>query len=205
MNRFTLTTDHQPPLTMVGCGILRKEIDFLIKKNRWNLQTHFLDSSLHNYLNRLSTELNQALDERESRGEKTLVMYGSCHPFMDDYLRQHQTCRTGGQNCIVMLLGYEEFMRELEKGAYFLLEDWALNWGPMITACFGRNQEVVRDIFHGAHSYILALKTPCNDDFTQAAETAANMVDLPLRWMDVNLDHLEAVVFAAIEQRLGMD
>lgn len=192
-------------LTMIGCGILRKEVERLIEKNHWNVHTHFLDSSLHNYLNRLSIELNQALAEREQRGEKTFVFYGSCHPLMEKYLEGHHTCRTHGQNCIVMLLGYELFMQELEKGAYFLLEDWAMTWEPMITACFGANLTVIREIFHSSHKYILALRTPCNNDFTAAAEAAARFIDLPLEWRDVGLEHLETVLAEAIQRRLSAE
>lgn len=205
MKPFTLQPKRPPPLAMVGCGILRKEVDRLIEKNHWNVHTHFLDSALHNYLNRLSTELNQALEEREILGDKTLVFYGSCHPLMEKYLEDHHTCRTSGQNCIVMLLGYELFMQELEKGAYFLLEDWALTWEPMITACFGMNMEVIREIFHSSHKYILALRTPCNSNFSEAAEAAARFVDLPLHWMDVNLDHLESVLADAIQRRIAQE
>lgn len=205
MKTYTLHPETSPPLTMIGCGILRKEVERLVEKNQWNLHTHFLDSALHNYLNRLSKELNQALEEREKNGEKTVVLYGSCHPLMDKYLQEHGTCRTRGQNCIVMLLGYERFMQELEKGAYFLLEDWALTWEPMITACFGDNISVVREIFHSGHKYILAIRTPCNGDFTEAAEKAAEFVALPLYWVDVNLDHLEKVVAEAMENRLSQD
>lgn len=201
MKTFSLQPETQPPLTMVGCGILRKEVAQLIEKNHWNVQTHFLDSALHNYLNRLSQELNQALQDKERLGEKTLVFYGSCHPLMDSYLAEHHTCRTDGQNCIVMLLGFELFMQELEKGAYFLLEDWALSWEPMITACFGANLTVVREIFHSSHKYILALKTPCNSDFSHAAQAAAQFVDLPLEWLEINLDHLESVLADAIQRR----
>lgn len=203
MKTFTLHPENQPPLTMVGCGILRKETDFLIEKNGWNVHTHFLDSALHNYLNKLSTELNQALAEHERLGEKTVVLYGGCHPLMETYLEKHHTCRTHGQNCIVMLVGYELFMLELEKGAYFLLEDWALTWEPMITACFGMNMTVIREIFHSSHKYLLALRTPCNSDFIEAAEAAARFVDLPLQWLDVGLDHLESVLADAIQRRLA--
>ncbi|ATG91910.1 DUF1638 domain-containing protein [Methylomonas koyamae] len=205
MKTFTLNPEPQPALTLVGCGILRKEVDRLIEKNHWNVHTHYLNSALHNYLNRLSTELNQALEEREKLGEKTVVFYGSCHPLMENYLEGHHTCRTQGQNCIVMLLGYERFMQELEQGAYFLLEDWALTWEPMITACFGNNNAVVREIFHSSHKYILALRTPCNSDFTSAAEAAARFVDLPLRWQDVDLSHLELVLTDAIQRRLAAE
>jgi len=205
MKHFPLKPEPQPALTLVGCGILRKEVDRLIEKNHWNVHTHYLNSALHNYLNRLSTELNQALEEREKLGEKTVVFYGSCHPLMENYLEGHHTCRTQGQNCIVMLLGYERFMQELENGAYFLLEDWALTWEPMITACFGNNNTVVREIFHSSHKYILALRTPCNSDFTSAAEAAARFVDLPLRWQDVDLNHLESVLADAIQRRLAAE
>ena len=202
MKKFVLHQEYTEPLTMVGCGILRKEVDYLIRAHGWNVQTHFLDSALHNYLNRLSKELNEALQEHEAKGEKTFVFYGSCHPLMDNYLDEHRTCRTRGQNCIVMLLGYERFMQELERGAYFLVEDWALTWQPMITACFGNNIAVVREIFHSSHKFMLALKTPCSVDFSEAAQTAADFVDLPLQWLEVDLEHLEQVLFEAIMQRL---
>jgi hypothetical protein len=190
------------PMVMVGCGILHKEVDRLIKKNCWNLETQFLVSSLHNYFDKLYAQLDAALDFDDEKGRQTVVFYGSCHPRMDDLLEKHHTLRTQGQNCIVMLLGYERFMEELEKGAYFLLEDWALTWEPMITACFGANLAVVREIFHSSHKYIIAIRTPCSTDFTAAAEAAARFVDLPLVWMDANLDHLESVLADAIDRKL---
>jgi hypothetical protein len=189
------------PLALVGCSILHKEVDFLIKKNGWNIETHFLVSSLHNYLNKLGIELNAALDSEEKRGVQSIVFYGACHPRMEDILTQHCTVRTEGQNCIVMLLGYERFMEELGKGAYFLLEDWALTWEPMITEAFGKNVAVVREIFHSSHKYMVAVRTPTSTDFTAAAEAAARFVDLPLVWIDATLDHLESILSDAIARQ----
>jgi len=186
------------PLVMVGCGILHKEVDFLVRKNGWNVETRFLDSALHNYLDRLSGQLNAALAADEREGRQSVVFYGSCHPLMERILAEHHTVRTRGQNCIVMLLGYDKFMEHLSRGAYFLLEDWALTWEPMITECFGTNRQVVREIFHGSHKVMIAVRTPCSGDFTAAAEAAARFVDLPLEWMDVDLGHLEAVLAEAI-------
>jgi hypothetical protein len=186
------------PIALVGCSILHKEVDFLIKKNGWNIETHFLVSSLHNYLNKLGNELNAALVSEEKRGYQSIVFYGACHPRMEDILAQHHTVRTEGQNCIVMLLGYERFMEDLGKGAYFLLEDWALTWEPMITAAFGKNVAVVQEIFHSSHKYMVAVRTPTSTDFTAAAEAAARFVDLPLVWVDASLDHLESILAEAI-------
>lgn len=188
-------------MVMVGCGILHKEVDFLIKKNGWKVETQFLVSSLHNYFDKLYAQLDEALDFDEQKGRETIVFYGSCHPRMDGLLEKHHTLRTHGQNCIVMLLGYERFMEELAQGAYFLLEDWALTWEPMITECFGKNPMVVREIFHSSHKKMIAIRTPCSTDFSAAAEAAARFVDLPLEWMEVNLDHLESVLADAIARK----
>jgi hypothetical protein len=71
----------------------------------------------------------------------------------------------------------------------------------MVTEAFGNNLAVVREIFHSSHKKIIALRTPCSTDFTEAAEAAARFIDLPLEWMDVDLDHLEKVLADAITAR----
>lgn len=201
MPRIVAEPHHTAPLLLVGCGILHKEVDYLIRKNGWQIETHYLDSALHNYLGKLSEQLQGALTLHDQQGRNSLVFYGCCHPNMDHILAEHHTLRTQGQNCIVMLLGFEAFMAGLERGAYYLLEDWALSWEPMITQCFGRNLDVVREIFHASHKCMIALRTPCSGDFTAAAEAAAGFVELPLSWIDVDLDHLETVLSDAITQR----
>ena len=193
-------------LVLLGCGILHKEVDALIAKNGWPLKTRYLTSALHYRLNHLSTKLDAALDDAECANQDTIVLYGECHPQMSCILDRHCTLRTEGQNCIVQLIGYDLFMKELSRGAYFLLEDWARTWEPMISATFGNHLEVMREIFHSSHKCLLAIRTPCSSDFTAAAEAAARFVDLPLEWMDVNLDHLESVLADAItrkQQQLG--
>ena len=96
-------------------------------------------------------------------------------------------------------------MAELMQGAYFLLEDWANTWEPMITECFGHNLAVTREIFHSSHKMMIAIRTPCSGDFTSAAEAAARFVDLPLYWLDVDLDHLEAALCEAMAERDALD
>ena len=120
---------------------------------------------------------------------------------MRKFLSHHHTIRAQGQNCIVMLLGYENFITELKQGAYFLLEDWALNWEPMITECFGRNIAVIRDIFHSSHKKIIAIRTPCSNNFTEAAQSVSDFLDLPLKWLNVSLEHLEKTLADVITQK----
>jgi hypothetical protein len=186
---------------LLGCGILHKEIRFLIEKNGWSLDTDFLDSSLHVNFEKLAHALQTGI--LRNRGRDIVVFYGCCHPRMEKILETAHTHRTEGQNCVEMLLGREAFMRELTAGAFFLLEDWALRWDQAIGNTFGDNPEVVREIFQLSSKSLLCLRTPCSGDFELAAIEAGKKIGLPLRWMDVNLDHLEAVLHKAVVRSSG--
>jgi hypothetical protein len=193
----------QPTLSLVGCGILQKEVNFLIAKNNWSLTTDFLPASLHIDFNRLACALQTGLSRHTN--EQTIVFYGACHPKMDNMLNEAHTLRTLGQNCIEMLLGAEEFNRELANGAFFLLDDWAHNWDAVIAKTFGSNIAVIRDIFHDQHRYLLCLRTPQSEGFSLQAAHISAMLDLPVQWRDVDLDHLENVLQNTIKRKLDTD
>ncbi|NTU42955.1 MAG: DUF1638 domain-containing protein [Nitrospirales bacterium] len=188
-------------LLLVGCGILRKEVLHLIRKNNWPVEAVFFDSALHCELDRLSQSLTSSLEKH--KGRKIFVFYGSCHPLMEKMLSEGKTFRTEGQNCVDILLGTELFTKELTAGAFFLMEEWAKRWRQILIKTFGtENLDIIREIFRGDRQYLLCLRTPCSGDFTAEAEEAGRIVDLPLRWMDIGLDHLEAVLEKAVARGL---
>lgn len=184
---------------LVGCGILRKEIDSLIAKNNWQLETCFIDSSLHIDFDKLAQALTSVLASHA--GRDMIVFYGACHPLIDAMLETAGTFRTEGQNCVEMLLGSELFTRELEQGAFFLLEEWAHRWERIVTASIGNNLEVIREIYQEDRNYLLCITTPCSGDFTAEAEAAGRLVGLPLRWLHVSLDHLEELLHKSLKRR----
>jgi len=182
---------------LLGCGIFAKEIAHLIEKNHWPLATHFLPPSLHVDLPALATQLDCALTA--TARPDTLVFYGdACHPMIDALIAPHHARRVAGQNCVAILLGFERYQHELERGAFFLLEDWARHWDKAIDQTFGGHWAVAREVFQTAHCFILALRTPCSGDYQTAAEHAATSVGLPLRWEDVALTHLEHTLREAL-------
>lgn len=183
---------EKEPKLLLGCGILKKEVNYLIAKNNWPVQAILADSALHIDFKKLSHSLNSSLKHHEERAP--LVFYGACHPLMDDYLKKANTRRTEGQNCVEMLLGSELFSAELENGAFFLLEDWANRWNYIIAKTFGDNPDIVREVFSIDRKYLLCINTPCSENFERQAEAAGNLVGLPVRWMDTTLDHLEEVL-----------
>jgi len=191
--------DHR--LLLMGCGILRQEVRFLIEKNNWPVDTQFFDSALHCEFDKLAACLTTGLTKQT--GREVVIFYGTCHPLMDRMLDEARTFRTEGQNCVDMLLGNELFTQELLAGAFFLMEEWAKRWERILTKTFGTNNwDLIREIFGGDRKYLLCLRTPCSGDFSREAEEAGRLVGLPLRWLDVGLDHLEAVLKAAITRKL---
>ncbi len=190
----------RPNCLLLGCGILQQEVRFLIKKNHWPLDTDFLDSSLHVNFENLAQQLQSGF--LRNKGRDIAVFYGCCHPRMEKMLEDAHSFRTDGQNCVEMLLGREKFMEELSNGAFFLLEDWALCWDKAMGNTFGSNPDVVREIFQLSSKFLLCLRTPCSGDFQKAADEAGEKVGLPVRWMDVGLDHLEGVLRQVVERKL---
>ncbi|WP_100266176.1 DUF1638 domain-containing protein [Mariprofundus ferrinatatus] len=187
-------------LLLIGCGILQKEIRYLIEKNSWPLDTSFMRSALHNNIGKLEKGLRGSLSKRSDR--ETIVFYGCCHPDMDHIVAAGNAVRTPGQNCVDILLGREQFDRELEQGAFFLLEEWAHRWQPITEEVFGDHPSVIRGVFQEAHKYILAIRTPCSEDFSDEAEAVSRIVGLPLVWMDTGLEHLEAVLQETMQRKL---
>jgi Protein of unknown function (DUF1638) len=185
-----------PHRVLLGCGILHAEVTWLIEKNGWQIGTDFLDSSLHVNFEKLAHALQTGI--LRNKGRDVIVFYGCCHPRMEKILETAHTFRTQGQNCVEMLLGPARFMAELTDGAFFLLEDWALRWDEAIGKTFGNNPDVTREIFQLSNKSLLCLRTPCSGDFEVAAIAIGEKVGLPVRWMDVDLLHLEAVLREAV-------
>lgn len=183
---------------IIGCGILQKEIRFLVEKNGWHLSMTFLPSGLHVDFDKLQHTLEKSLQLHA--GEHVVVFYGACHPRMDQILDAAAVIRTPGQNCVDIYLGHEMFCRELEQGAFFLFEDWALHWKEIVGAVMPGDPEIMRSIFRSAHKYLLAIRTPCSGDFSAAAREVSDMTSLELRWIDAGFEHLEANLAATLDR-----
>lgn len=191
----SIKTDPDEWPVLISCGILKKEIKQLVHNNQWLVKLQFLDSSLHIDFDRLSKSLTRALSKKMDR--KTLVMYGTCHPKMDDIIMQANAIRTPGQNCVEILLGRDRFTHELSKGAFFLFEDWARRWEKISYSYFG-NWEIMREIFQDAHNYILCIKTPCSGNFENHANKVSLHLGLPLVWESIGLEYLEKTLESSI-------
>ncbi|HOV13780.1 MAG TPA: DUF1638 domain-containing protein [Spirochaetota bacterium] len=179
---------------LIGCGILQKEIDLIIKKNGWDIETLFLDSSLHIDFDKLYQGLSFLLEK--NKNQEITVFYGVCHPKIDALLKQYNAKRTPVQNCIEILLGKELFTKELSNGAFFLIEDWVLRFDNIfLDSLFGKNNiEGVKMILQSEHKYFCCIKTPCSSDFSLKTEGLSKKYSMPLKWISASLNNLERIL-----------
>lgn len=185
---------------LISCGILRSEVECLVRANDWQLDTLFLKSSLHFDFDQLEQSLTATM--KKHAGREMTVAYGVCHPLMDRIVSGYGALRLPCQNCVEMLLGSDVFTGLLSKGAYFLLEEWALNWDDIMRRTFG-GPAVTREIFRSDRRMLVAVKTPCSGDFAAAAESAAKSVGVPLEWLTVDLSHLESYLVDTLGKQAG--
>jgi hypothetical protein len=191
---------NESRLLLIGCGILQKEIRYLIEKNSWPVSAVFLPSGLHTDFGKLQGALEKSLEAHA--GQPRIVFYGACHPLMDHILATAGTIRTPGQNCVDIYLGHDAFCRELEAGAFFLFEDWAVHWESIVGGNQGLEPSVMREIFSQAHTSLLAIRTPCSRDFSALAEEISRRTSLELRWIDIGLEYLEQVLEETIRNAM---
>lgn len=179
-------------IPLIGCGILKNEVLHLIRKNNWLVKPHFLNSSLHIDFGKLEKTLVKSMNHFGSAPKG--VIYGTCHPRMDTFIKEGNAVRTQGQNCVELLLGKNKFDRYLFSGAFFIMEDWAKRWDLITGLTFGPKREIIKEIFTMEHTHLLGLKTPCSGDFGEKAKRISQELELPLEWLSVPLDHLEKVL-----------
>lgn len=180
---------------LISCGILNKEVEFLMAARGWDWEVLFLKSSLHFDFEELEQGLNRALSSRG--GERAVVLYGVCHPLIDRIVAGHRAVRVPCQNCVELLLGTERFTADLAQGAYFLLEEWARDWDAIMERTFG-SLAMAREIFRSDRRLLVAVRTPCSGDFSAVAENIALSLGVPLKWVDADLGPLEAGIRAAM-------
>jgi hypothetical protein len=177
---------------LIGCGVLQRELERVVHERGWAVDLQLLGPALHTDLGKLERAFAGQL--ARTAGRDRAVFFGACHPRLDATLATHHLRRTPGVNCIELLLGRERYEAELASGTYFLLESWARTWRLALHDTFGPRPELVREVFRGAHTRMLAVRTPCSGDFTAQAQRASDESGLPLAWLDVDLTHLAAAL-----------
>ena len=110
---------------LIACGILRKEIEHLVKTGEIDAKVHFLSEKLHMDYHLLDRGLNGTLKKyRKQDPEGIVVVYGDlCLGFngeMKVLMDRYDAVKVDGLNCIDCLLGGKGKLLEIDPDHKYL-------------------------------------------------------------------------------------
>jgi hypothetical protein len=130
--------EQSEKVCIVSCGILRKEIEHLMKTGEIDANVHYLSEELHMDYNLLDRGLNGALKKyQKQRSEGIVVVYGDvCLGFngeMKELIDKYDVVKVDGLNCIDCLLGGKGKLLEIDPDhKYLFLNPAFIQFGEKI-------------------------------------------------------------------------
>ncbi len=127
--------------SIIACGIFEKEIEALRTELGFPFEAHYLGAGLHVDFDDLSGALVAELEKCQKEGsEGTIVVYGQCHPKIEDILKPYHAALAACQNCVDAFITRKGLEKKAQNGLFFYLspgwlDAWKdifsrLNWGP---------------------------------------------------------------------------
>lgn len=175
----------------VACAILRRELEEVAPQLA--REVTWLPAGLHVNLDRLKEALEGAL---EGSGG-TMLLYGACHPDMDDLVAAHRGCRLPGNDCIAAFLRDDE-RRELEgRKAFVMTPGWLRHWKEIFQEGQGWDEVDARQSF-GFYDVIVLLDFGLEPIDDMAVLEFFEYTQTPIEVMPSRLDRFRTLLQDAV-------
>lgn len=178
---------------MIACGIFADELMAVIQPDK-NIEVRWVDAALHANPKELKKTLVTMLSECRQDGKDTHVLFGCCHPEIDELCRSYGAKRLESDNCIHAFLGSskERFERD---GTMIMTPGWVREWRSIMTAQGW--DEVDARINLGRYRRILLLDPELRSLSDEEILGFFDVVQVP-----VEIEHLELDTFRQAVDRL---
>ena len=177
-------------IIFISCGIFQEELNYLLRAKGLNWKIIYLDAALHVNFDRLKAALVEVLAENHKAGFEIKVIYGHCHPEIQEILQQYQAQKIDAGNCLEAMVGPEEITRLNREGkAFFLSAGWVNNWEKMFDLGKKDFDFDFKSMF-GGYRRIIVFDTgiiPIDEEKVDRFSTFAN---LPVQRRHITLDYL---------------
>jgi hypothetical protein len=185
---------------IIACGIFEKEIEALRSELGFPFEAHYLGAGLHVDFDDLKMALVAELEKCQADGsEGTIVVYGQCHPKIEEILRPYPATLAACQYCVDAFITRKGVEEKAKEGLFFYLSPgwldawkdifWRLNWGP-------EEARMQMGSFRGS-VYMDTLK-----DAAAREEELLEFFDftnLPFEIMPIDLGHFKSLIVKAKE------
>ncbi|SJZ83863.1 DUF1638 domain-containing protein [Selenihalanaerobacter shriftii] len=143
---------------LVACGILKEELETICQSEDIRLSRYYIDPALHVDLDRLEERLVQVLEKVAQKHKEVLVIFGSCHPDIDEIITEFGGERLAIKDCIGALHGDKRQQLDRKANNFYLTSGWLNNWRKIFVKGLGWDEIDGRQNF-GFYDRILLVDT----------------------------------------------
>ncbi len=186
---------------IIACGIFEKEIEALRRELGFPFEAHYLGAGLHVDFDDLKGALVAELEKcRKNGNEGMIVVYGQCHPNIEEILRPYHASLVACQNCVDAFITRKGMETKARDGLFFYLSPGWLDAWKDIFRRLNWDQEAARmqmGSFRG-FVYLDTLK-----DAQEREEELLEFFDftnLPFEIMPVDLGYFKSLIVKAKER-----
>lgn len=176
-------------VTCLSCGVFRMEIEALVSRGKLDCDIVAIDSMLHMKPAKLEQEMGRIM-EVDQNG-RFLLLYGDCHPHMDEMQKRENATRVAGINCCEILLGRAAYRELQRKKVFIFLPEWTRRWREIFTRELGFGEPGMAQTFMKEHCrrllYVDTGVMPVPGDVLREISGYFNM---PVEVMRISLDTL---------------
>jgi hypothetical protein len=181
----------------LGCGVLRPELEELLRLGKIRGELRLLDSMLHMNPLKLESTLSDAIERLYPEGGRVVLVYGDCCPRMLDLVARRRVGRVNAINCAQMLVGRDHYRELMREQAFMLLPEWTPRWEEIFRIELGLTKDVARDLMGDNRGSLVYLDTGLAPVPRQALADCAAYTGLPLRVERVSLESLLKILLEA--------
>jgi hypothetical protein len=186
---------------IIACSVFQKELEALRDALGFPFEVHYLGAGLHvnfdDLLEALQAELKNCIDKGY---EGIIVLYGQCHPKIDDIIKPYKAVLINCQNCVDAFITRKGLEETAKKGLYFFLSPgWLDAWKDI----FERMNWEPADARMQMGSFRGALYLDTMKDAQEREQELLEFFDftnLPYQIMPANLSHFKSLILDAKER-----
>lgn len=194
-----------PEPLIVGCAVLRAEVEALCRAHWPAHERTFLPSMMHMVPERLACCLESLLHEKLSQGRGVVLIYGDCCARMSALESMPGVARTRGKNCCELLVGRREYRRLSREGAFFLIPEWARRWRELFARQLGLSRENATSLMRELHRKLTYLDTGLAPVPEGALRACAEYCALPYEIRPTALEPLRLSIDEALARYVAQD
>lgn len=179
---------------IIACAVFKPALEHLrIKEKYPGVRITYLPSNLHLRPQGLKERLEQEIRSARGKGERVLVFYGECFPYIEEFCREEGAAKVPGSYCYEMLLGPQRFQELIEgmAGTYFAERDLVLNFQEYCVKPLELHDEEMRKFCFDNYSRVLFIHQPEDEDIVANVSQIAEFLGLSLDISEADYSYLD--------------